>query len=207
MTHRGRRITTILASCLLALGIGFTAVPAPAAPVASDTAQWSLTGWKLGALPAQATLCVANGVGGDYPYKYVIEQINNTAWGPNISVLNRCDGYSITNRMTIDGYVDSTSTCAKFTNTHRTYDSTQGKEVWDQNVVLWYNLSDFCIGEDTVRAHRTAMYIEYVLGLSYDYGANTPLRTICATSWCYYNVKYVQYEDRRRLGYVYGAEA
>lgn len=198
-----------LAVFLLAGALVAGLVPASSAqaPTVAASAQWTLTGWKLGGLPDGATLCVANGIGASYNYEYVIEQINNSSWGPNITVRNTCTGYSITNRMTIDSYADGTTTCAKFTNTHRTYDSVQGKSVWDQNVVLWYNLSDYCVGEDTVRAHRTAMYIEYVLGLSYDPGANTPLRVICSTSWCMYNVKYVQYEDRRRLGYIYGLEA
>lgn len=184
------------------------AVTAPAVlevPAATESAQWTLTGWKMGRLPAASTLCIANGVGGTYPYKYVIEQINNTSWGPNVSVLNRCDGYSIQNRATIDWYTDSTTTCAKFTNTHQSWDAAQGYWVHDQNPVIWYNLSDYCAGSDTPRAHRTAMYVEYIMGLQYD-GVQVNA-VICATAWCISNVKYVTYEDRRRLGYIYGNEA
>lgn len=183
------------------------ALTAPAAPETPQAATWTLTGWKLGRLPAQSTLCVANGTLDitSYNYKYVIEQINNSSWGPNISVLNRCDGYSIENRMTIEAYVASGTTCAKFTNTGRVWDAAQDAYVWNQNVVLWYNLSDYCVGDDTVRAHRTGMFMEYVLGLSYDPAQVNAV--ISSSTWAMYNVKYVTFEDRRRLGYVYGVEA
>lgn len=215
-----KRICMLLAATLMvALGISVSpagatpenaatpaVVSAPAQlPQATENAQWTLTGWKMGRLPAASTLCIANGVGGTYPYKYVIEQINNTSWGPNISVLNRCDGYSIQNRATIDWYTDGTTTCVKFTNTHQSWDAAQGYWVHDQNPVIWYNLSDYCVGSDTPRAHRTAMYVEYILGLQYD-GVQVNA-VICATSWCINNVKYVTFEDRRRLGYIYGNEA
>lgn len=203
-----RRFAALLGSLALALGL-VTLVPAEATvstPTSAEKAQWSLTGWKLGRLPAQSTLCVANGAADTgYAYEYVIEKINNPNFGPNVSVQNRCDGYSIENRMTIDTYVASGTTCAKFTNTGRYYDPVQEAEIWSQNVVLWYNLSDYCVGDDTVRAHRTAMYVEYVMGLAYSY--DNAYAVICATSWCYNNIKYVTSEDQRRLGYVYGAEA
>lgn len=197
-----------LSASLVAVMPAQAEVSTPASPAVTDSAQWTTTGWKLGGRPATATLCVANGIASDYPYKELIERINNPNYEPTITVLNRCDGYSITNRMTIESYVDSSTTCAKFTNTHRTYDSVQGKAIWDQNVVLWYNLSTYCIGDGTgtVRAHRTGMFMEYVLGLSYDSSANINA-VICATSWCYYNVPYVTSIDQQRLGYVYGQKA
>jgi hypothetical protein len=203
-----KRIIAVLVSCLGLLAFAVQPVQAVSqttvAPTSVQKAEWSVTGWKLGGRPASSTLCVANGIASDYPYEALIENINNPNYGPSITVLNRCDAYSITNRMTIASYVDSSTVCAKFTNTHRTYDSVQGKSIWDQNVVLWYNNSTYCIGDGTgpVRAHRVGMFMEYVLGLSYD---NTVVNAvICSASSCYYNVPYVTSEDQRRLGYVYG---
>lgn len=199
-----RKILTLLVAVLLT-GVALTA-PAQAEQAAPATATWSLTGWKMGRLPAQATLCIANGAADTgYDYKGIIQRINNTAYGPNVSVLNRCDGYSIENRATIDVYVDGTATCAKFTNTHRHWDSSQQVYVWDQNPVLWYNLSDYCVGDAVVRAHRTGMYVEYMMGLMYDTAQVNAV--ISSSSWAMYNVPFVTGEDQRRLGYVYGAEA
>lgn len=177
-------------------------------PAATISAQWTLNTWKLGGLPAGSTLCVANGIASDYNYKGLIEAINNSTYGPNISVLNRCDGYSITNRMTIESYVQNgTTACAKWTNTGKVWDSAQGKYIWNQNVVLWYNNSTYCIGDGTnpARSHRVGMFMEYTLGLNYDTAEVHAV--ICSAASCYYDVPYVTPEDQRRLGYVYGREA
>lgn len=180
----------------------------PSRAMSPESAQWSTTTWKLGGRPATATLCVANGIASDYPYASLIEAINNPNFQPSITVLNRCDGYSITNRMTIESYVQTgTTVCAKYTNTHQAWDAVQGKYIWDENIVLWYNNSTYCIGDGTgpVRSHRVGMYMEYILGLQYD--TTVVNAVICSASSCYYDVPYVTYEDQRRLGYVYGQKA
>jgi hypothetical protein len=165
------------------------------------------TGWKLGRLPAAGTLCIANGV--DSYFATVIGRLNTSAFYPNIAVLNRCDGYSIENRMTIDNYSDSTAVCSKFTNTGRAWDAAQGYYVWNQNPVLWYNTSDYCLGAQPVMDHRIDMYVEYILGLQYVSDRNWNA-TICSTSWCFYNVRYPTLNDTGGtygLAKIYGGEA
>lgn len=205
------RKATIILGVLAAL-LGVLAAPAqasvPSAATAPAAAANHQTGWKMGALPAQSTLCVAEGVdgiGNGYNYEYVIGQLNNVNYGPTISIRNTCTGYSIQNRLTINGAVWSGTTCAQFSNTHRTFSASQGYAIWDQNPIITYNLSDYCIGEDTVRAHRTNMYLEYILGLQYHSSGITNC-TIGSTSASITTVKYPTNYDWSWLGNIYGGK-
>lgn len=162
--------------------------------------------WKMGGLPNHYTICVANGIGGTYNTEYVLEQWTQLSYGAlNLSVRNICTGYSITNRMTIESYVDSTTSCVKFTNTHKTWSPAQGKYIWDQNVVVWVNHSDYCLPNDTAHAHRLQMYVGYILGLSYITSGCSYVMTatICGIN----GIKYVTNTDRSMMAGVYGLAA
>lgn len=198
-----RKATMILA-CLVTL---FSALPLLTPAQAESAAVQVERDSKMGALPAQSTICAANGVGSAYPtLEYAVEKWNDASYGAlHLTVLNRCDGYSITNRMTIEGYFDGTTTCGKFTNLGKSWDSAQGKYIYNQNPIIWVNLSDFCVGTDTVEAHRFQMYVGYILGL--DYVNVSPYRVMCYTAWCLANIKYVTVQDIRDMAGVYGLTA
>jgi hypothetical protein len=211
-TPLGRKVAALVAvlgaSCLgLVASQASATVDAPAAitsQAGTQTAQVERN-QKMGALPMQSTICAANGVGGTYPLAYVLGQWNDTSYGAlRLSVLNRCDGYSITNRLTVEAYTDSTSTCGKFTQAGSVWDARQGKYIYNQNPVVWVNLNDICAGNDTVKAHRFAMYVGYILGLGY---TTTTNRVMCNTSWCNNNIKYVTGYDIRDMAGVYGLTA
>jgi hypothetical protein len=198
------RKAIILLTCLVALFSSLPMLmPAQAEPAAVQVERTS----KMGALPAQSTICAANGVGSSYPQlEYAVEKWNDASYGAlHLSVLNRCDGYSITNRMTIEAYFDSTTTCGKFTNLGKYWDSTQQKYIYNQNPIVWVNLSDYCVGTDTAEAHWFQMLVGYILGL--DYVNVSPYRVMCSTAWCIGNIKYVTVQDIRDMAGVYGLTA
>lgn len=164
------------------------------------------TGWKLGVYPAPATICIADGIGGDT--KAVLGRWNDAAYGAlRLSILNRCDGYSITNRMTVTHYSAAGTSCVKFTNTGNVWDTRQQMHIWNQNIVVWLNSSDYCSGGDPPRVHRMAMYVGYILGVKYVYCSTTCNYVMCYTSWCLNNVYYVTTNDRRLMAAVYGLVA
>jgi hypothetical protein len=193
----------ILAAVGLLTAPLLTATEAQAAPQISQSAQYQ--SWKMGGRPASSTICLANGVE-NYSMAYVMSFLTDYNSGLSLSVRNRCDGYSITNRMTIDTYTAAGTTCVQFANTHRTYDAVQGKEIWDQNIVIKVNNSDYCMPNDTAIAHRFALYVEYILGLSYEYGS-TCNATINGNVPCINALKYATGRDRALLNNVYGLAA
>lgn len=203
-----RKATTLLASIGLlvaALISGAPAQAAPQAPAVSQSAQ--MEDWKMGALPMQGTICAANGIGGTYPLKYVLEKWNNPSYsGLALSVLNRCDGYSITNRLTVESYVAAGTSCAKFTNTGSHWDSVQGKYIWDQNIVVWVNHSDYCMPNDTAHAHRLALYVGYILGFTVQNGFDCYC-VMGGSTWSINNIKYVRTADYTYSAQVYGGPA
>jgi hypothetical protein len=207
-------IALLAATCSIMLGLVVTApaqanapvVTSVASPASASSAQVERDS-KMGGLPAQNVICAANGVGSSYPQlEYAVEHWNDTNYGAlRLSVLNRCDGYSITNRMTIEGYFDATTTCGKFTNLGKAWDSVQGKYIYNQNPIVWVNLSDYCVGTDTAEAHWFQMLVGYILGLNY---VNTsPYRVMCYTAWCIGNIKYVTFPDIQDMAAVYGLAA
>ncbi len=201
-----RRATILIAAVLAFAGLTVPAAQtASSAPVSAQSAQ--MEDWKMGALPMQGTICAANGIGGTYPLKYVLEKWNNPSYSSlALTVLNRCDGYSITNRMTVESYVASGTTCAKFTNTGSHWDSAQGKYIWDQNVVVWVNHSDYCMPNDTAHAHRLALYVGYILGFSV-VNYTDCYCVMGGTSWSINNIKYVRTADYTYSAQVYGGPA
>jgi hypothetical protein len=199
--------TLLLAASSLCLGLT-TLQPAQATvstPQISQSAQ--MEDWKMGALPMQGTICAANGIGGDYPLKYVLEKWNNPSFSSlALTVRNTCTGYSITNRMTVESYVATGTTCVKFTNTGSEWDSAQGKYVWNQNIVVWVNHSDYCMPNDTAHAHRLALYVGYILGFS----VVNSFDCYCVmggTTWSINNIKYVRNADYNYSAQVYGGPA
>lgn len=85
-------------------------------------------------------------------------------------VQNRCDGYSITNRFTLESLNSTTIACAKITQAHQTWSPARGKYIWDQNPILWVNINDKCTTTPTSYDHRVQMYIGWLLGLYPDPG-------------------------------------
>lgn len=194
-----------------ATSAGLSVVPAEATvstPAVSQSANISQSAqyedWKMGARPASSTICLANGVAG-YSMAYVMGFLTDQNSGLKLYVGNRCDGYSITNRMTITTYSDSTTTCSKYTNTGRVWDGVQGKYIWNQNPVIWANTNDFCMPNDTAKAHRFALFVEYILGATPETDACRG--TIGSTLACINQVKYAQLYDRQLMNHIYGLAA
>lgn len=200
-----RKISATLAAALLALGAG-VAVPAQSTPeAATGTAGVQYEQWKMGGRPASSTICVANGIAG-LNVGFVFDQLERADSSLSIVTENRCDGYSITNRMTVDDASWSGTSCAQFLNTGRVYDSVQGKYIWNQNVVIRYNTSDYCWGTETAKRHRLAMFMEYILGASYE--VNAPcLGTIGSYPSCINTWRDPQQHDRDIMRVIYGAAA
>lgn len=197
-----RFITALLLAFGLGVG-GLQAVPAEATVSTPAISQLVAVekNWKMGGRPASSTICMANGVE-NYSMAYVMSFLTNADSGLHLYVGNRCDGYSITNRMTIDTYTAAGTTCVQFLNTHRTWDPVQGKYIWDQNPIIKVNNSDYCMPNDTAIAHRFAMYTEYILGIDYEYGSCTA--TINGNVTCINALKYATSRDRSLLNGVYG---
>lgn len=182
-----------------------TATTVADAPTVGGSTTAIETTFKMGALPAQYKICVANGIAG-YNTEYVLEKWTQLSYGALNLVVSatHCEGYSITNRMTVDTYYSSTGTCGKFTNTGSHWDAAQGKYIWDQNIVVWLNTRANCVPDDSFYAHRLAMYVGYILGVEYqvcDY------YVMCNTSYAMQTVKYVTPQDKQWMAYVYGLTA
>lgn len=196
------------ATILIALGalFGTLLVTTPAESVPETTqapavVQADEQNWKMGARPASSTVCLANGVAG-YPMAYLLSFLTNASSGLKLQVTNRCDGYSVTNRFTITTYVASGTSCSKYTQATQTYDAVQGKYIFNANPVIWANVSDYCMPNDTAKAHRFALFVEYILGLTPE--TYQCKGTIGSTVACINQVKYPQSYDRLGLNQVYG---
>lgn len=200
-----RRITIALAVAVIAVfGVTPTQAAAPtsvAAPAVAAAPAAAATGWKLGGLPNSWTICVANGVGTTY-VKSLVERWNAPAYRLKVSVLNRCDSYSITNRMTLYYYNEpGSTTCAKFENTHKSWDAVQRKYIWDQNVILKVNINDYCASSPTEYDHRFQMYTGYLFGLYYDVEACDCV--MGSSSYDLNNSRYVTYRDVTDMNEIY----
>lgn len=162
---------------------------------------------KMGALPYQWQVCVANGIIG-YNTEWVLEKWTQASYGAlQLVVRNRCyEDYSITNRLTVDTYIDGAATapCGKFSNLGKYWDPSQQKYIWNQNPVVWLNVADKCVPTDTTYAHRLAMYVGYILGLNY---VTAHYYVMGTTSYALENVKYVTNQDRIWMAGVYGLAA
>lgn len=200
------RKATIILALLLAL-FGLTAAPAQAVvsvPTATTTAQVELQ-YKMGALPAQSKICIANGVGADYPLEYLLERWNDFSYSAlRLVVQNRCSTYSITNRMTVYAYTDNTTTCGIITQRGNYWDSTQGKYIYNQNPLIYVNQNAYCASNDTEQAHRFAMYVGVILGLGYE---TATYKVMGTNATALNNVKYPTGYDVRDAAGVYGLTA
>jgi hypothetical protein len=135
----------------------------PAAPATIETAG---NGNAMGVLPNYWTLCVANGygptVGGP------VLSWNYPTLALTISLQNRCDGYSITNRMTIDN-LSNAGACIQYSNTRTTAPTKYIHwgpyfYIWNQNPVIWVNTQ--CNNPGVIE-HSACKGVGYILGLVY----------------------------------------
>lgn len=166
----------------LVLGLaGFTGlVTAPAeasapvhtavtAPVVATSQTAVPHGIAMGGLPNYWTICVANGYG---PTAGVINHWNWTGYRLSVRLQNRCDGYSIYNRLTIESTYQSSGTCIFYTNTGRT-SGTQLRYglktyyIWNQNPVVWINTAPQCFRDNIQLYHNIQKGVGYILGLAY----------------------------------------
>ena len=161
-----RLVTKILAAVVLTTAV-LTLQPSAEAKV--DTPATVLTGsngFGMGGLPNFWTICVANGYG---PTAGLITNWNWEGHRLAVHVQNRCDGYSITNRMTIDNYSATNAPCITFGNTHTTKIlGRKGKNIFDQNVIVYINTAAPCFDNNIELYHNIQRGVGYVLGLSYN---------------------------------------
>lgn len=170
-----RRLMIVIIACMaLLVGLAAQAQAEPQRTEVTTTQQVptateaSATGWAMGGYPNYWTICAANGVGGTY-WPNLITKWTWAGHELDLRVQNRCDGYSITNRFTFEYYTDSTNTCAKITNAHKTWSPARQKYIWDQNPILWININDICAGvggtNPTRYDHNVQEWVGWLLGL------------------------------------------
>lgn len=213
-----RSIVALLTAATVAVGIVTAYGPAEATapptsitastvvdePTVGDSTDAIENQIKMGALPAQYKICVANGIVG-YNTEYVLEKWTQLSYGAlNLVVQNRCSDYSITNRLTVETYSSSAGGCGKFTQAGNHWDAAQGKYIYDQNPVVWLNTRDSCVPTDSFYAHRLAMYVGYILGVNYQ---NCNYYVMCNTSYALQTAKYVTGQDKIWMAGVYGLTA
>jgi hypothetical protein len=206
--HLMMRKAALLLACIGAL-FALLSVTAPAnaeevqVPVVSTQAPASVqaneTDWKMGGLPNHYTICVANGYG---PTAGVITNWNWQGRKLDVRLQNRCDGYSITNRMTIDNLYQTGAACLTITNTHKTWSPGQGKYIWDANPVVWINTASPCFSNNIELYHRIQMYVGYVLGLFTD--SSQCLCVMGSSDYDINNIPYVTNGDSVDMAGVYG---
>jgi hypothetical protein len=158
-------ITIITALCTVAVGIGLTA---PAQAVVDSAGN----GYAMGVQPNYWTICVANGygptVGGPVlSWNYPGRQLA-------VHLQNRCDGYSITNRLTIDN-INNSGACIQYTRLNNTAPtkyqhggSGAGYYIWNNNPVIWINTRSGCNNAGGQLEHNAGKGMGYILGLAYD---------------------------------------
>lgn len=192
-----RKIITILtALCALALGIS-SAEQAQASPVVAQT---GANGFAMGSYPNYWTICVANGYG---PTAGLVENWGN--WPGRrlvVNALNRCTGYSITNRMTIEAENAPGGACISYTNTHKTWSPARGKYIWDQNPIVWINTAPGCFDNNTELYHNIQKGVGYVLGIGYN--PNGCLCVMGSDSFDTNNIPYVVNADSLDASVIYG---
>lgn len=216
-----RKRVIALAACLGVLATVLQVLPANAvwdwgskAPQGAQVWDWGTQkvaaterGDKMGALPLHYKICVANGIAG-YNTEWTLEHWTQLSYGAlNLVVAGNCvtAGYSVTNRMTVDTYVDAAGGCGKFTRLERYWDGQQGKYIYNNNPVVWLNVRDSCVPNDTAYAHRLTMYVGYILGLNY--GGTCYYYVMCQDTQAVNGVKYVTTKDRSDMAKVFGLAA
>lgn len=170
-----RRATIALIGCL-GLLLSLLAVPAEASwdwgkkvPQATTTVTTPGHGVAMGGQPNWWTICVANGYG---PTAGLVSNWNWPGRQLDVNVQNRCDGYSITNRMTIDN-VSNYGACIQYSNLgHTTYKYQHGGTgayyyIWNQNPVIWINTASHCHRDNVQLYHNIQKGVGYILGLAY----------------------------------------
>lgn len=174
----------------MALLIGGLIVSAPAAQGNAVAVQTGANGFAAGGYPNYWTLCVANGYG---PTAGVINNWNDWGFRMHVSVQNRCDGYSITNRMTIDNAYVTGGPCIAFGNTQTAWSPARGKYIWTNNLIVRINTAAPCFDSNTELYHNIQRGVGYWLGLAYD-----PAQCLCvmgSTQYDINNIPYVTYGD------------
>ena len=161
-----------------------------AIPTATAKVETGANGFAAGGYPNYWTLCVANGYG---PTAGVINNWNNWGYRLHVSIQNRCDGYSITNRATIDSQNAPGAACIDFDNEHKTWSPARGKYIWDQNPIMWINTAPGCFDNNTELYHNIQKAVGYWLGLGYN--PNICDCIMGSTSQDTNNIPYVTYGD------------
>lgn len=182
-----RKIFVVLA--LLAASL-FAVTPATAKSTTGAN------GFAAGGYPNYWTLCVANGYG---PTAGVINNWNDWGYRLHIAVQNRCDGYSITNRMTIDNMYVTNGPCIAFNNTQVAWSPARGKYIWTNNLIVWINTAAPCFDNNIELYHNIQRGVGYWLGLAYD-----PDQCLCVMGSSYYDINNIPYVTH---GDVYDAVA
>lgn len=135
----------------------------PTVVQAPERAQTGANGYAAGGYPNYWTLCVANGYG---PTAGVINNWNDWGYRLHIAVQNRCDGYSITNRMTIDNVHIPNGSCITFGNTQSAWSPARGKQIWTNNLVAKINTAEPCFSNNVELYHNIQRAVGYWLGLA-----------------------------------------
>lgn len=172
-----RRILAVVATALaLCLG-GLTAqaqstgTQAPSAPAVADTALTPGHGYAMGVRPYYYNICVANGYGASAPGP--VTSWNDSGFQLHVVIQNRCDGYSVTNRMTIDN-VNNAGACIQYSRLESTYPTKYQHGalwfgyIWNNNPVVWINTeTPRCNHYPGQIYHNMAKGVGYILGLAY----------------------------------------
>lgn len=164
-----KNIIRIAAAALFACAL--VAGNASATPSGTQQVETAGNGYAMGVQPDYWDICVANGYGPSaggpvLSWNYPGRQLN-------VHLLNRCDGYSVTNRLTIDN-VNNSGACIQYTRLNSTAPtkyqhggSGAAYYIWNNNPVVWINTSAACFQNAAQLYHNMAKGIGYILGLAY----------------------------------------
>ncbi len=138
----------------------------PQSPTTTSTAG---NGYAMGVRPNYYTICVANGYGPSAGGPVL--SWNYTGFRLDVRLQNRCDGYSVTNRLTIDN-VNNSGSCIQYTRLNSTaptkyFHDVWSGYIWNNNPVVWINTSAACFQNSAQLYHNMAKGIGYILGLAY----------------------------------------
>lgn len=184
------RVIAVFALCFGLVSLQPAANAVPENPSVAQSVNTGANGFAMGGYPNYWTLCVANGYG---PTAGVINNWNDWGFRLHIAVQNHCDGYSITNRMTIDSQNAPGAACLEYNNTHKTWSPARGKYIWDQNPIIWVNTAPGCFDNNTELYHNIQKGVGYVLGLGYN--PNQCLCIMGSNNYDTNNIPYVTYGD------------
>lgn len=198
---------------LLLASVGLLATLAATAPANAEQAQVQTpasaqgptkvetgsNGFAMGGYPNYWTICVANGYG---PTAGVVNNWNWEGRRLAVHVQNRCDGYSITNRMTIDNQNVPGAACIQFSNNHTTYSPARGKKIYDGNIVVWINTAPGCFDNNIELYHNMQRGVGQALGLGPN--VNSCYCVVGANSYDTNNIPYVINADSQDMNVIYG---